>query len=120
MSAWGDFLDARLRLIHEWHEGGIPGGSRHPTAAEIAASLNHHDATQIQMLLATPVDSTLPNGYRSMASVQLEYFTRVYNHLQGNVTKTAKVLGIGRTSVYRFLARKTKAGEMKHFQSRMK
>jgi ActR/RegA family two-component response regulator len=55
-----------------------------------------------------------------MASVQLEYFTRVYNHLQGNVTKTAKVLGIGRTSVYRFLARKTKAGEMKHFQSRMK
>lgn len=109
MSAWGDFLNARLRLIHEWHNEGIPGKQRYPTADEICTELNRHDPGQIRLLLATPPES-VNNGPTTMAEVQIQHFHRTLKKYGGNITRTCDVLGIGRTTAYRWV-KKIQAGE---------
>jgi hypothetical protein len=52
---WAAFLRARLRLIHEWAKDGIPGNGKRD-AESICAQLNHHDPTQIMLLMSTPVE----------------------------------------------------------------
>ena len=64
MSAWSDFLDARLRLVHEWAAQGIPGETDSSPEA-IAAQLNRHDAGQIRLLLMTPLQPPIPGSLRS-------------------------------------------------------
>jgi hypothetical protein len=66
-SPWADYLDARARLIAEWLRDGIPGsGEPHATPADIAEQLNHHDATQIQLISMTPLDPPGPCTSRAL------------------------------------------------------
>jgi hypothetical protein len=71
-SPWADFLDARMRLIHEWHREGCGVEFKPMTAAEIAKELNHHDETQIRLLLATPPEP-VPGSLRDKLRGLIRY-----------------------------------------------
>jgi hypothetical protein len=72
VSAWADFLDARLRLVHEWHREGCGTEFKPMSPAEIAAELNHHDEGQIRMLLLTPPDP-VPGSLRAQVGTLKRY-----------------------------------------------
>ncbi len=62
-SPWADYLDARLRLVQEWHREGIPS-SGETSAAAIAAHLNRHDEGQINLLIHTDAVVPIPGSSR--------------------------------------------------------
>lgn len=59
-SPWDAFLKARLLLIHEWARDGIPGVEGEATPEKICVALNHHDPTQIRLLLTTDASYAKP------------------------------------------------------------
>lgn len=58
-SAWADFLDARLRLVHEWAGDGL-------TFDEMVERLTP-DADQLALVLLTPTIPPLPGCVRDRA-----------------------------------------------------
>jgi hypothetical protein len=60
---WEDFLAARLRLIHAWAKEG-------KTPEEICAELNHHDVTQIRLLLRTDPQTLGPSVYTDLEAAR--------------------------------------------------
>ena len=109
MSAWGDFLKARNRLIHEWNSGGIPGYTLgKPTPEEICSALNHHEPNQIRLLLATPLqEDPEPTLEELTFKATMRAVSTYRNH-----THASKALGIGRTTLYRRLDRYRKEGKI--------
>lgn len=60
MTAWLDYLDARRRLIHEWHAAGV--------SAEDAAVRIEIDAAHAQKIIEQLVDPPLPGSSRALVA----------------------------------------------------
>lgn len=60
MIAWLDYLDARRRLIHEWHAAGV--------SAEDAALRIEIDAAHAQRIIEQLADPPLPGSSRALVA----------------------------------------------------
>lgn len=60
-SAWADFLDARLRLVHEWTDEGL-------SSVAIALRLTP-DAQQITLISMTPTEPPIPGCSRDRVAM---------------------------------------------------
>lgn len=109
-SAWGDFLKARHRLIHEWARDGIPGGTEGSASAEqISAALNHNDPVQVKSIMDLPLDQNEMN----LEQIAFRMTMDAMKQHGRNKTKAARALGIGRTTLHRRLVRYRNEGKIK-------
>lgn len=107
-TCWDEYLLARHKLVHEWHQHGIPGFTNRMTAEQIAAQLNHADPMQVVLLVQTP----LPPEPTTLAEIEEAAIKRAIRREDGNITAACKVLGLGRSTVQR----KVKAWREKGWQ----